>query len=199
MVHNQLFGNPGTREVVLASASPRRSELLAMAGISFEVIPADIDEVWDDSLPTDEAVCKVAAAKAACIHTRLDAGDERTIISCDTAVLLDGHVFGKPADRGEARMMLHTLSGRTHQVTSGVCILGPASRRTFAETTDVTFFTLSDQDIEGYLDCEEYRDKAGAYGIQGRGALLVERISGDYLNVVGLPLARLVRAMDGEM
>ena len=195
-------------EVVLASSSPRRAELLERAGIPFEVMPSHTDEVWDASLPAERAVCAIARAKAADVRRRMASDDARAVVACDTAVLANGVVFGKPHDRAAASHMLHALSGRTHQVMSGVCVLPPGFRLEdaetgerkcppvlFADVTDVTFFPLSDADIDGYLDCGEYRDKAGSYGIQGRGSLLVARISGNYDNVVGLPLARLVRAL----
>lgn len=184
-------------EVVLASASPRRRELLELAGIPFTVIPAEHEEPWDHSLPADEAIIKVAAAKATWVRGHLPEDDHRCIVACDTAVLLDDHVFGKPRDRDDAAQMIRTLSGYTHQVKSGVCVLTPSASHTFVETTDVTFHPLGDRDIEAYLDCGEYLDKAGAYGIQGMGALLVSHIAGDYLNVVGLPLAHLARVLIG--
>lgn len=181
--------------VILASASPRRCELLGLTGIPFQVLPADIDETWNPSLGLDDAIIQIAKAKAVCVHKTLPNVDLRPIIACDTNVVLGGKVFGKPTDRNDAHSMLKALSGLTHHVTSGVYILAPHLECSFAETTAVTFYELSDDDIERYLDYDEYNDKAGAYGIQGKGALLVRHIEGDYLNVVGLPLARLMREL----
>jgi septum formation protein len=207
--------SPPRHQVVLASASPRRAELLARAEVPFEVIPSQTKEVWDETLLPRQAICAIARAKATDVRRRLDAADSRIVVACDTSVLVDGKAFGKPHDRDDAARMLRALSGRTHQVTSGVCVLSPSFTQAsglkplgvtvehdrngscllFSETTDVTFFPLSESDVNGYLDCGEYHDKAGAYGIQGKGGLLVERIEGDYDNVVGLPLARLVRVL----
>ncbi|MDO4850419.1 MAG: Maf family protein [Actinomycetota bacterium] len=192
---SSVFALHELAEVVLASASPRRRDLFALAGIPFTVIPAEHEEPWDHALSPDEAIIRVARAKATWVRRQLPEDDHRCIVACDTAVLLDDHVFGKPKDRDDAAQMIHMLSGCTHQVKSGVCILAPSASHTFVETTEVTFHPLTDRDIEAYLDCDEYRDKAGAYGIQGRGSLLVSRITGDYLNVVGLPLARLARVL----
>ena len=125
------------------------------------------------------------------------AADE-AVVGCDTVVALENEVLGKPENRADAKRMLDALSGKTHAVYTGVCVLYGEKQLVFAERTDVTFFALSEEEIESYLDTEEPYDKAGAYGIQGRAALFVERITGDYNNVVGLPAARLARTLCGE-
>ena len=125
------------------------------------------------------------------------AADE-AVVGCDTVVALENEVLGKPENRADAKRMLDALSGKTHAVYTGVCVLYGEKRLVFAERTDVTFFALSEEEIESYLDTEEPYDKAGAYGIQGRAALFVERITGDYNNVVGLPAARLARTLCSE-
>lgn len=195
------------RPVILASASPRRADLLEQADIPFSVIAPDVDEasVFSDMSgdgPADKAVV-VARMKARQVAGQLgDGWDRKTpIVACDTIVVDGDEIFGKPRDREDARRMLRQLSGRTHLVISGVCILQATLEETFSSETSVTFWELSDSDIEEYLDTGDPFDKAGAYGIQSYGVVLVKEILGDYSNVVGLPLSRLVReieAMSGE-
>lgn len=196
-----------TAELILASGSPRRAELLTQAGIAFRVIVSDADEIAVSDMPPAEVAMHNARAKACAVAGTLDY--EATIIGADTIVVLDGHIFGKPTDAEDAARMLHELSGRTHQVITGVCIAkacadrhgSPAQRcssQTFAEVTDVTFRNLATEEIVAYVATGEPLDKAGAYGIQGKGGQLVDHIDGDYDNVVGLPVARLQRALDLE-
>ena len=174
--------------MILASQSPRRIELMRDAGYDITVRPADIDE----SPHPDEAplalVARLARMKAAAAHAA--AGG-------DTVVVLNDAILGKPADEMDARRMLRALSGRTHQVATGVCIMRGESISSFVEVTDVTFYELADEEIAAYVASGGPMDKAGAYGIQGsRGRMLVKRIDGDFYNVVGLPIARLVRALE---
>ena len=184
--------------MILASQSPRRIELMREAGYDIRVIPADIDETpFDDETPLT-LVERLARAKAAAIAAEHAEPNELTI-AADTIVTFDGKLLGKPANEDEARTMLHELSGRTHQVATGVCIVRAgdvtaphaAESLSFVDVTDVTFYELTDEQIERYVASGEPMDKAGAYGIQGLGSLLVERIEGDYFNVMGLPVCHL--------
>ncbi|MCI1665257.1 MAG: Maf family protein [Atopobiaceae bacterium] len=184
--------------MILASASPRRIELLHESGYEPRVLPADIDETPLEGETPKELVERLAEAKAA--SKLAEADDGELVIAADTTVELDGVSLGKPADGDEAFRMLKALSGRTHHVSTGVCLMerveGNTISRHFVETTDVTFYDLTDDLIAAYVRTREPADKAGAYGIQGAGRLLVKGICGDYYNVVGLPIARLVREMD---
>ena len=159
-------------EIILASQSPRRRELLERMGIkNFRIVTPDIDEHMERELPPEELVCRISAA--------------------DTVVALDGAVLGKPADELEAFKMLSTLSGCRHQVYTGLTVLRGEERHTVSEETTVAFRELSEEEISCYIQTGEPMDKAGAYGIQGFGALLIEGIQGDYYNVMGLPVCRL--------
>ena len=182
--------------IVLASNSPRRREILTQGGYEFTVDAADVDENLGIIDPA-ELVEALSFKKAMAVA---DKYPDKTVIGADTVVAIDGDILGKPIDESDAQNMLRELSGRTHQVVTGVTVVLPTvdggrGHETFHEITDVTFYELSDDEIDTYVSTGEPLDKAGAYGIQGRGALLVERISGDYLNVVGLPLARLSRIL----
>ena len=179
-------------ELILASGSPRRKELLARTGRPFRIIVSDADEIETADMPPTE----VAMAKALAIAATAPAN--ATVIGADTIVVLDGRIFGKPADEADARRMLAELSGRTHQVITGVCLVRNGQTEAFAETTDVRFKEISAEDIAAYVATGEPLDKAGAYGIQGRGGAFVDSVDGDYDNVVGLPVARLERALDLE-
>lgn len=177
-------------EIILASQSPRRKELLERMGIrSFTVMDSGVDEHEEELLPPEELVCRLSERKAEAVAQRAPAG--AVVIAADTVVSLDGAILGKPADKLEAFRMLSTLSGVRHQVYTGVTVLRDGEKQIEHETTDVTFRELSEEEIERYLATGEPMDKAGAYGIQGYGALLVERIEGDYYNVMGLPVCRL--------
>ncbi|MCQ4864504.1 Maf family protein [Pseudoflavonifractor phocaeensis] len=181
-------------DIILASQSPRRRELLERMGITrFKTVSPDIDERAFDGLPPEELVRRLSAEKAGAVADRVD--DGAIIIAADTVVALDGTVLGKPDDDLEAFKMLSTLSGVRHQVYTGVTVLLGGERFTEHEVTDVTFRELSEQEIEQYVATGEPMDKAGAYGIQGYGALLIEGISGDYYNVMGLPVCRLGRML----
>jgi septum formation protein len=178
--------------VILASQSPRRRELLALVGITPEVRPADIDEAYSPGeTPTTHAE-RLARGKCAVIAER---EPEALVIGSDTIVVVDGEVLGKPTSEGGAAHMLRRLSGRTHIVVTAVAVAWRGETRSAVEEVTVTFHSLSDDDIAAYIATREPMDKAGAYGIQGYGATIVERVDGDYFAVMGLPLQLLVRVL----
>ena len=177
-------------EIILASQSPRRRALLEQMGLrNFRVQVPDIDEQMDRGLPPDELVRRISLEKALAVQVQEGAGP--IIIAADTVVALDGTVLGKPEDRLDAFKMLSTLSGCRHQVYPGMTVLRGEERHTVSEETTVTFRELTADEMERYIATGEPMDKAGAYGIQGYGALLVQEIQGDYYNVMGLPVCRL--------
>lgn len=181
--------------IILASVSPRRHELLRDAGIAFEVVGSSAEEIHDHDIPPPVLCEENAARKAREVAAR---HPQATVIGADTLVFLDGEALGKPADLGEARAMLRKLAGRTHFVCTGVCIVRPGGREVcFHEITDVTFRALADEDIETYIARAHTLDKAGAYGIQEHGDLIVEGIRGAYDNVMGLPVARVLEELGG--
>ncbi|MHB1421231.1 MAG: Maf family protein [Bacillota bacterium] len=179
--------------ILLASASPRRQQLLEQLGLDFRVIVSDVEEHSNGGRPLD-IVQQLALAKAVSVADGLTDG---LVIGADTIVVLGERVLGKPSSPAEAATMLRLLSGCTHQVVTGVAVVDAATSRTLvdAETTSVFFRNLSEDEIEGYVASGEPLDKAGAYGIQGLGALLVKEIHGCYYNVVGLPLVRLAEML----
>jgi septum formation protein len=176
--------------LILASASPRRAELLSAAGIEFEVMPADVDESMDAEETPEGYVRRIAQAKAEVVADRM-AG--RRVLAADTVVLVDNTILGKPADPADARRMLRLLSGRGHMVLTGVCLINPhaASGRVQTSTvrTTVGFAGMTDPEIDWYVASGEPMDKAGAYAIQGLASRFVTAIEGSYSNVVGLPIA----------
>ena len=177
-------------DIILASQSPRRRELLERMGVGdFRIVTPDIDEQMDRDLPPGELVGRISLEKALAVQAQEGKGP--TIIAADTVVALDGAVLGKPADELEAFKMLSTLSDCRHQVYTGLTVLRGEEQYTVSEETTVTFRELSAEEIDRYVATGEPMDKAGAYGIQGYGALLVEGIQGDYYNVMGLPVCRL--------
>ena len=176
-------------DIVLASQSPRRRELLERLGLPFRVIVPDIDEHMDRPLPPAELVAAISGEKARAAQAL--AGPDAIVIAADTVVALEGAVLGKPADELDSFKMLSALSGVRHQVYTGVTVCRGGEKQTAHEVTDVTFRELSEEEIEHYIATGEPMDKAGAYGIQGYGALLIQGISGDYYNVMGLPVCRL--------
>ncbi len=182
-------------KLILASASPRRAELLRDAGMPFIVISSAVDETPFPGEPPQDHVLRLANAKAELVAAR--AVGPAIVIAADTIVLLEGHILGKPRSSDEARHMLEKLSGRTHSVLTGVALirLPDAESRTFVETTQVHFARLSSEEISRYLASGEPHDKAGAYAIQGRAGRYIPRIEGCFFNVVGLPLARLQHAL----
>lgn len=189
--------------MILASASPRRKELLESAGFDLVIEPADVDETRLEGETPRELVLRLAESKAdACLsaHGSLAFGD--TLLAADTIVWMGHDALGKPQDDEDARRMLKKLSGRTHHVSTGVCLMrgshDGAKRHSFVETTDVTFRDLSDTEIDAYVATGEPLDKAGAYGIQGGAGAFVARLEGDYNNVVGLPITRVKRVLSNE-
>lgn len=181
-------------DIILASNSPRRKELLNQMGVKeFKIIAPNVDETVDGGLPPAQMVEELSLRKARAAAGR--AGPNDLIIAADTVVALDGRVLGKPRDGEDAFAMLSALSGREHHVYTGVTVLRGGESATGHEETAVVFRTLAPPEIRGYIATGEPMDKAGAYGIQGRGALLVEGIRGDYCNVVGLPVFRLGRML----
>jgi septum formation protein len=183
---------PPAPPLLLASTSPQRRAILEQLGVPFEVVPPRYAEDDASAASPVELVRTHARGKARSVAG--DAGD-RPVVGVDTAVVVDGTLFGKPADAGEAEWMLERLSGRTHEVVSGLCVVTPGWEESVAETTRVAFRPLTPRDLARYVGTREWEGRAGAYAIQGRGAALVERIEGDYLNVVGLPAAALVRLL----
>ena len=183
--------------IILASASPRRSELLSQVGFEFDIIPSRAEEKELSGESPAEHVVRLSLDKAREVSTR-DEIEGRWIIGSDTIVLLDAQILGKPVDKEDAARMLRALSGRTHQVLSGYAVLdrGTGENRASAVTTRVTFRSLTDAEITGYIATGEPDDKAGAYAIQGIGAFMVSRIEGSYSNVVGLPLCEVVQALE---
>lgn len=188
--------NQGEKSIVLASASPRRKELLHQAGIQFDIIISNVKEVITKTDPAG-VVEELSSQKARAVAQKVK--DGTIVIGADTVVALDGKILGKPADVPEAVDMLRALQGRTHQVYTGVTLLEKRSGServcTFSECTQVEMYPVSEEEINAYVATGEPMDKAGAYGIQGRAGVFVKRITGDYNNVVGLPIARLYQEM----
>lgn len=179
-------------DIILASASPRRSELMTLAGFEFDVICADIDEIVPENARPQEVVMSLALQKAQAVAK--DHG-KSAVVGSDTVVALDGKILGKPHSEKEAVEMLRSLSGRTHKVYTGVAIVCGDKVTNFFDETEVEFYPLTDEEIFDYVATGEPMDKAGAYGIQGRGAVLVKRINGDYFNVMGLPISKVYREL----
>lgn len=182
-------------KIILASASPRRQELLKKVTEDFICIPADIDEALPCGIEIEKAPEYLALKKAE--HIAKDHRDS-IVIGSDTGVFYGGQMLGKPNNDDDAKRMLKMLSGKTHSVITGCAIVKGNEKITFSCETRVTFYELSEQEIKDYVSTGECRDKAGAYGIQGLGALLVKEIRGDYFNVVGLPVAELYRKLNNE-
>ena len=174
-------------KLILASASPRRKELLGLFHIPFEIRVADIDETMDAAKAPFDEVARVSRLKALAVPRE----EDDVVVAADTIVVCEGNVLGKPRSQEEAAAMLSLLSGRDHQVMTGCTVLKGASCETFTEVTDLHFRPLSRKEIENYVASGEPMDKAGAYGIQGGAALFCERMVGDYYNVMGLPVCRL--------
>lgn len=181
-------------EIILASTSPRRKELLSQMGVKdYRILSPDVDEEVDHDMPPDQLVEELSLRKARAVQAQV--GGEALIIAADTVVSLEGEVLGKPADETDAFRMLSALSGNRHQVYTGLTVLRGGKTVTVHEMTSVTFRELEPQEIVDYIDTGEPMDKAGAYGIQGVGAVLISGIEGDYFNVMGLPLYRLGRVL----
>lgn len=183
--------------LILASASPRRREILTLLGLPFEAVPAENEPAVDPLLPLDQAVCAVARGKAAEVAARFPG---RVVLGADTVVSVDGLTLGKPRDEADARRMLRLLQGRSHEVYTGVWVFGPgypSAGYGFADRARVRFFPLSAREIDEYVATGEPMDKAGAYGIQGRGLRNIRGIEGDFYTVMGLPGGRLWRFLNG--
>lgn len=180
--------------IILASASPRRKELLQLICDSFQIIPADIDETISNDIPLEASPEYLATEKARHIHLNNHYND--IVIGSDTGVFFDNNMLGKPKDKQDAIAMLKALSGKQHKVITGCAIFYKDKCISFSQTTNVEFYKLTDTEIEAYVNTGEPIDKAGAYGIQGKGATLVKKIDGDFYNVVGLPVALLNKKLD---
>lgn len=178
------------KEILLASASPRRRELLHLITPDFECRAADVDESLPSGILPSDAVLYLSKIKALAL-----APCDKIIIGADTVVALGNKIIGKPKDENDAFNILESLSGREHSVFTGVTLIRGTEMRSFFSETKVTFYELSDDEIHAYIKTGECLDKAGAYGIQGKGSLLVQKIDGDYFNVVGLPVAELYRQL----
>lgn len=198
-------------KVILASKSPRRKEILEQMGMEFEILPAAGEEVIADTDPSKvvEALSKQKAEEAArkfmggSEPMLMDSSEPVLVIGADTVVAQDGKILGKPADEADAARMLRELQGREHSVFTGVTLIriageGIRRRKTFSEETKVSFYPMSEEEIEAYIATGEPMDKAGAYGIQGKAFIYVKGITGDYYNVVGLPAARIYQEMRKE-
>ena len=198
-------------QIILASASPRRKELLEQIGLEFEICPAKSEEVISKTIP-EEVVMELSEQKAKEVaamvksyeleHADLTTPQDLLVIGADTVVACDDKILGKPKDEADAERMLHLLSGRDHAVYTGVTFVfldkkGRAGAHTFYEKTSVTMKQLTDLEITRYVATGEPMDKAGAYGIQGKCAIYIDRIEGDYNNVVGLPVARIYKELQG--
>ena len=179
-------------DVILASASPRRKDLMQLICSNYRVIPSDCEEVLPEDIVPEMASEYISNAKCRCISSVYD---NSIVIGCDTVVINDGKVLGKPTDTENAKEMLRSLSGRTHEVVTGVTIGKGIHFSSFNNITQVTFRELSDEEIDDYVATGEPMDKAGAYGIQGNGALLIEKINGDFFNVMGLPVSQLAQEL----
>lgn len=188
-----LFRLKDGENIILASASPRRRELLKLICEDFKSVSPDVDE----TVPAQVEILKrpqfLAVKKA--MHVWGCLSEKAVVIGCDTGVFIDDDMLGKPKDEEEAFSMLKKLQGKDHLVVTGCCITDGTHKREFSVTSRVFFYPLSDEDIRDYIATGEPMDKAGAYGIQGKGSLLIEKIQGDYFNIVGLPLSALAREL----
>lgn len=180
------------KDFIVASASPRRREILSMGGFCFRIIPSDCDETIKEKLSPEETVKVLAERKALSV---LKKNESSVVLGCDTVVALGDEILGKPSDREDAFKMIKALSGKVHRVCTGVCIADKNKTETFVSVAEVEFYELSDETAESYVATGECDDKAGAYGIQGLGGTLVKSIKGDYYAIVGLPYAETVRVL----
>lgn len=178
------------KHIILASASPRRKEILELADLEFDVMPSDAQEITTKTAP-NEVVMELASLKAKDIYKKSE--KQSMIVGADTVVAYQGQILGKPTDEADAKRMLTMLSGQTHEVYTGVCVIEDGKTKTFYEETKVTFYEISDEQIDHYIKTGEPMDKAGSYGIQGKAAVFIKGIEGDYYNVVGFPIARFLQ------
>ncbi len=181
------------KKIILASASPRRKELLTVAGLDFEVKVKDVDETVPEGTNPIDAAIMTATKKATAVAEDYK---DCVVIGADTIVVAENTILGKPRDKADAKRMLTMLSGVEHEVITGVCIACDDKINSFAQVSKVKFFELSEQEIDAYVATDEPMDKAGSYGIQGKGCTLVEKIEGDYFNIVGLPVAKVIREIN---
>ncbi len=188
-----LFRLKDGENIILASASPRRRELLKLICEDFKSVSPDVDETVPAQVEILERPQFLAVKKA--MHVCGELSEKAVVIGCDTGVFIDDEMLGKPKDEEEAFSMLKKLQGKDHLVVTGCCITDGTHKREFSVTSRVFFYPLSDEDIRDYIATGEPMDKAGAYGIQGKGSLLIEKIQGDYFNIVGLPLSALTREL----
>ncbi len=182
------------RKIILASASPRRKELLEKIGLKFEVEPGDCEEIVDTSLEVREVVRRLSREKAEGVARK---HRNAVIIAADTIVLMGDKILGKPHSQAEAKKMLRTLSGKSHIVITGFTIIDTAGKRILSKAVETKVYIreLNPKEIDAYVESGEPLDKAGAYGIQGLGSVIVEKVEGDYFNVVGLPLSALAESL----
>lgn len=178
------------KHIILASASPRRKEILELADLKFDIMPSNAQEITTKTAP-NEVVMELASIKAKDIYKKSE--KQSMIVGADTVVAYQRQILGKPADEADAKRMLTMLSGQTHEVYTGVCIIEDGKTKTFYEETKVTFYEISDEQIDHYIKTGEPMDKAGSYGIQGKAAVFIKGIEGDYYNVVGFPIARFLQ------
>lgn len=178
------------KHIILASASPRRKEILELADLKFDIMPSNAQEITTKTAP-NEVVMELASIKAKDIYKKSE--KQSMIVGADTVVAYQGQILGKPSDKADAKRMLTMLSGQTHEVYTGVCVIEDGKTKTFYEETKVTFYEISDEQIDRYIKTGEPMDKAGSYGIQGKAAVFIKGIEGDYYNVVGFPIARFLQ------
>lgn len=180
------------KKFIVASASPRRREIFSNAGYEFTVIPSDADESITEEMTGEQTAMELAKRKALAV---LEGNKDSVVFGCDTVVCIDGEILGKPKDDEDAYRMLSMLSGKTHTVSTGVCVADENRCECAVNTTFVEFYELSDSTIKSYIATKECADKAGAYGIQGFGSVLVKGIKGDYFSVMGLPVSQTARML----
>ena len=178
------------KHIILASASPRRKEIMELADLKFDIMPSNAQEITTKTAP-NEVVMELASIKAKDIYEKSE--KQSMIVGADTVVAYQGQILGKPTDEADAKRMLTMLSGQTHEVYTGVCVIEDEKIKTFYEETKVTFYEISDEQIDRYIKTGEPMDKAGSYGIQGKAAVFIKGIEGDYYNVVGFPIARFLQ------
>lgn len=185
------------KKIILASQSPRRKQLLEWADVDFEVIASDIEETWPKGLTEEEVAMHIARNKALDVRKKLNSKLHYPILAADTIVVLDKAIIGKPKDRDEAAQILTLLSGRIHHVITGICIINHTAEILFADKTEVEFYKLTESQINYYVDNYQPFDKAGAYAIQEWiGVIGIKSIKGDFYNVMGLPVSRVVKTLE---
>jgi septum formation protein len=182
--------------IYLASASPRRSALLAQIGVAHEVRPVDVDEATREGEGPGRYVQRLARTKAETLWSKLPVAERRAVLGADTTVAIDGHILGKPANETDCLRMLRLLSARTHQVYTALALRHSEGEQTLLNVSDVSFRTLDDEEIRAYWASGEPADKAGGYAVQGRAALFIDRIAGSYSGIMGLPLYETGRLLE---